>query len=289
MTIDLTNDIKEARSIIEPVALRLRGLGQLWHIFFMAHKVAIAFFEARSAGQNSMEAHLVFTKALVIDYGKPFTPNRSQALEALDKSYLKTLMANDIHGNLLELRHKMVAHIDDGFETQQVVVMGTTVANNIANPKRLEKVFVGMGARVEMLGAPWWLDDTSTIEAIRDHIAACAEATGAQIRESATLLVKMARRYGHVFHELEDLVAIQELEGNEESKRFPDQHEGEITAARPIELQIGRQNVASMVTRYDSTPEQLEETRQNGFRIILEDQGKGMYRQTVSFLDWQSV
>lgn len=170
MTIDLTAAANEARLNVEPVALRLRGLGQLWNVFFMAHKVAVAFCESRAAGQCGPEAHIAFTKALVIDYGKPFTANRSRTLRALDRSYLDGLVDSDIHGKLMELRHKMVAHIDEGFETQNVIVIGSTTINNIPNPKRLEKVFVGFGARVEMLGAPWWLEDSSTIEAIRDHI-----------------------------------------------------------------------------------------------------------------------
>ena len=254
----------------------------------MARKVADAFCDARAAGDCSTESHLAFTKALVIDYGKPFTGNRSAPLRALDKSFLDELQARDIHLKMMELRHRMVAHIDDGFETQQVVVIGTTVPNDIPNSKRLNNVFVGMGARVEMLGALWWLEDTATIECIRDHIEACAEATAAQIRESATTLVANVRLYGHVFRELDDLIQIQELADGDESKRFPEQHEGQITAPTPTELQIGRQNVASMVTRYDSTPEQLEETRQNGFRILMNDQGEGTHQWTVSFLDWQA-
>lgn len=97
----------------------------------------------------------------------------------------------------------------------------------------------------------------------------------------------MSRQYGHVFDQLADLVTIQEIDGDKESRRFPDQHEGEVTAPRPVELQIGRQNVASMITRYDSNPEQLRETQNNGFRILLEDQEFGILRATVSFLDWQ--
>lgn len=289
MTIDLSSDVERARSELQPMVYRLQGLAQLWLIFLIAHRMAKSFRDSRQSGRCGPEAHLAFTKAIVIDYGKPWTNNRSAAMRALDLSFLDDLVAKDVHEDLMELRHKMVAHIDEGFETQEVVVIGRSFSNNIPTPRRLTEVFVAMGTRIEMLGAPWWLDNSDTIEQILEHIGCCRDETGAQIRALSQTLVETSRSYGHVLQKMTDILSIQETDGGVSSGRFPDQHEGSIVAEQPVELRIGRQNVASMVTRYDSTPPQLEKTQQNGFRITVEGQEEsGNYTFQVSFLDWQA-
>ena len=290
MPADLTHSVTKARKEIKPLVERIKGLIQLSVIFETADIMAKAFYGIRDGSSpcKGMEVHLAYTKAIVIDYCKPWTGNRSIALKNLDKSFLSALTESPIHTCLMELRHKMVAHIDEAFETQGVTLIGATVKNNAPMPNRLTDIYVPLASRVDVLGAPWWINDTSTILQIKTHIEKCKEITRLETSNSNYKLVDMSRKHAHVLKHMSDLISLSDLENNGQPISYPDISEGTISANTPIELSIGRQNVSSLVARYDFVPPYPKEsTVENGFRISYPSNSEAEPRSfSVSFLDW---
>tara|TARA_B110000116_G_scaffold259981_1_gene262626 strand:+ start:100 stop:1032 length:933 start_codon:yes stop_codon:yes gene_type:complete len=268
MALNLSTDIQEAKDILEPKGLELRGLLQLWNILTSSDTMCSAFI--RDFDNLNYETKLAFTKSIIVDYGKPWSGNRSTAIKSIMVSkqfpFLNpTIAKSNIHNELGELRNKMVAHIDEGYESLGITLRGTTMAN--INPRRaqdpgtIDELFMPFSVRIESGRGMWWLNDKGKINEISVHIKECIEETGKEISKKATDFRNLCFEHAHVLKSIPDVVSIEEfapISGTAENPTFNYESSANLgirfslTPATAITL--GDSNIQSTVGIYEPAP-----------------------------------
>lgn len=273
-------EIVSARKELDPLIREIKGLCFMG--FSLENTRVLAnYFAANVETMTGYEPRLAFTKAIVVDYGRLWKKAENQFVQKLDKSFYD-LENTPVHNELIEIRDKLVAHVDKGYETLAVVLDGTTVTNDVPRENRHESVFLGMSLRGEGKGFLWWINNVDTVQRIADHIEKYRQLTYEKLKATTQVCLEVSQRYGHVIRELEDIVAFREFEdqGGGERRQL-DIIEGSIQAPDEKELKIGRLNLTATISLYASgvfIPS--EEVRTAGYVFTI-DEGKF----NVAFID----
>ena len=299
---DLTADIEDARIHLEPLALRLRGLFQLWTIFTTAESMANAY--VRDQKNLQWEAHMAFTKAVIVEYAKPWSGRNGKALKStLDTSknipfLLPVTDASGTHNAMLELRNRMAAHIDEHFESIGVTFRGIAIAN--ANPHRpqdpgtLDNVFLPVAPKMESIRGMWWIEDTAKWKEISDHISKCKIATQEQLAEEARDLRNECFDHMHVLNKMTDLIlmeAISPTVNPPTAHQSYDIQSGQnltptINIGAPQKTKLGDQHIKAVVTIFEPSPSLPGDTevKGRGYRLTLpEPDANGQAQWNVQF------
>jgi len=145
----------------------------------MARTSVIAL--AEKFEQLDMTVHQALLNNLVINYCRPFVSNRAK--DGATRTYPLRLVAGadgfdrDIHAQLLELRHKMVAHSDDDYLDARFTGEAVVISKS-DDPSSARKVPVRVGAITIAL---WGLSDKAVAERYRAHVAAAVGAAEQRI------------------------------------------------------------------------------------------------------------
>ena len=291
---DLTDDIAEAKTSLEPYCSRLLGLIQLLNIFISAKQMAAAYIS--NFEQLSYQAKLSFTKGIVVDYAKPWTGNRSSALKAIETSkgydFLGEVEHNAIHGEILELRHRLIAHIDEGYEGLSITLAGGSVLN--INPNRprdegtLEDVFIPTVVRLGSVRGMWWIENLDKLNEMLQQINFALTTTQNEITSSSKAFLHESLNFMHVLKEIPDIVNIHEFpsaEFNVTVQKYAE-NPGSLNIDAPVTLKFGDGNIQSLLVVYESTPgfEQGLTVDGKGYSFIIgEEQHDGKLQMKVVF------
>jgi hypothetical protein len=263
---DLTEDIVEAREILAPYCSRLLGLIQLWNIFTSAKQIADVYIS--NFDQLSYQAKLSFTKSIVIDYAKPWTGNRSTALNAIKSSrsydFLHEVEGSPIHEEILELRDRLIAHIDEGYEGLSITLAGGTIVN--VNPHRprdegtLADVFIPTVVRLGSIRGMWWIESPDKLKDMLQQIELALTSTQNEIASCAKTF-------------LEESLNFPSAEFNITVQKYAD-NPGSLNIDAPVTLEFGDGNIQSLVAVYESTPgfDQSTTVEGKGYRFIIGDE-----------------
>jgi hypothetical protein len=299
--LDLSADIAEARAILEPASIHLRGMFQLWNILTTANKMCEAFI--RDFDNLSYEAKLAYTKGIIVDYFKPWSGNRSKALKKIINSRGEILFLNAIliksntHNALKELRNKMVAHIDEGYESLAVTLRGATIKNVLANrpqqPGTLNEVFIPFAVKIESGRGIWWIDNKAKLAEIQTHIDECLQATRVELSKLATDFRNLCFQHIHVIKSLPDVVSIEEFSPiTASSGNLSYHYKASATLAITFSFKpatstkLGDSNIQGLVGFYEPAPSLPSNIKVDGkgYRLKLpEPDANGTVQYTVTF------
>jgi hypothetical protein len=297
----LAKDARKADVELRPFVKSLCGHFQLWNIFTSALKMTEAF--ARDFNTLSYEAKLAYSKAIIVDYAKPWSSNNSKPLKSLiDENgkitFLESVINNShTHSALVELRDKLVAHIDHGFEGLGVSIRGATIGNNPQNrtqdPGTLDNVFVPVSIVIENARGIWWIDDPEGIREIEQHLQNCITETQHSLSKLATEFRDKCFEHAHVLNRLEELFQIRELEEKDSDIPYHKNYEFERSStlnekfhiSNPKETKFGSSRINTLVGRYEpdpSLPSDLD-LEGRGYRLIIKDNSNGTVNWNVIF------
>ena len=265
-------EVKNARKELDPIIREIKGLNFMGMSLQNTKTMSDYYYDNLKI--LGFETCMAFTKAIIVDYGRLWKSTSNKYISSLDKSFFPS--NSPVHDELLELRDKLVAHPDKGFETMEIRAGGTTVKNDRYDPNTHQEVFVTLNARAEIIGSMWWIKDSHTMLRIRDHIRSFLDCVFKRLKEIAKLFVSTCQKYAHVIKELNDLFSIREFEdqGNGQ-RRQPDISEGSLKASEPKPLKIGRTNLVATVSIWESMSHLPKgKVRGPGFTIEISPDGK---------------
>ena len=276
---DLKKEIKDARKELDPMAREIKGLG-----FFgmsLQNTKTMADYYVENLSNLKHEACMAFTKAIIVDYGRLWKKTNNKFIDRLDKGFFPTNAP--VHDELLQLRDKLVAHPDKGFESLALRVGGLTVVNESADSNTHGSVFVTLNTRIEVIGAMWWVKDIDTAKRIRDHISTYHRITYEKLRDVARKFIFSCQRRAHVLKELDDLFSIRDfVDQGRGQRRRPDISEGPIHACEPKELKIGRTNLVGTIGIYESG-DHISSDKVKGLGFTIEFRNDGKLNVTFPF------
>lgn len=256
----------EARVELEPLIKRLKGLYQILMIFGEAHNIAKAYVETYEGLPHQLK--IACSKSIITTYSKLWTQNRSEHLRNLDKTFLDSLVGEQIHSALIQLRHKMTAHIDDSYEGYGVVVSGPLIENDRKDDGTYDRLRIPMVVRLESSGVFWWIENLDKITEIRDHFEKCAEETVKEIKKVASDFRGALLKYVPILDNLTDLFAIREMNDKGDNNfEIKDIADGNLSTDNVLDLEIDRINLKSMVAIREMLPEGDLNFRGNGYVI----------------------
>jgi len=289
----LNRDAKIAEKELRPFVKSLCGHFQLWNILSSAKIMSEAF--ARDFNSLSYESKLAYSKAIIVDYAKPWSGNNSKPLKSLiddvgNIPFLEPIIINsDVHKELRELRDRLVAHIDHNFEGLGVSIRGSTLENNPQAIGTIEGVFFPVSVVIESSGGIWWIDDLNSIENIDHHIQRCIFATQSSLSQTAMEFRNKCLEHAHVLNKLGNLFSLRELEkkdtdiANDINAHYDNSsisNDGfDISERR--ETKFGSNRIQSLLGRYEpaaNLPSTLDLVGK-GYRVIL----KGQTGESPSF------
>jgi hypothetical protein len=288
-TVDLTADIAKAQQELERPARDVAGALQLWTCLTAAHRMAAAYVE--DLDQLRYEAKMAYTKAVVIEYWKPWSDNRNNPglQSAANSNELNHLTQTHMHKVLRELRNCVIAHADEAYEGRGITLLGTPVVNDRPelHPRTLPATFVPVKLSVGSSRSLWWLKDGARLAEMRDHIQRCNEAATQRIHVAARYLLKVCLDHIHVLEHV-DLFTLEPLEVTSlRQVRVPDSGQTRELPelSQPIALKVGDEHVQSLVTVYSPSAYIPQvEVRGDGFILkVFPGQDTTSLRFTVSF------
>ena len=263
----LMPDIAPAQAATSVHAKRLRGLLQLWNIFKDARDAAASLvtdFAILSPHHRS-----VFSKALVVDYAKPWLGNRGQDLRALlngsdEISFLSHIIsASGTHAALQELRNKIVAHSDEGYESVGIAIKAARSVNipqhQPRDPGTLSHVHIPLAIRVDSNRA-YAISDKAKLQEILEHIELCLKATAAEISAEAAKLRAVGFQHMHVLEKLTDVFTIELQAQTGTAAHFDvelvtlESFPLVFSGPTPVEPQIGSSSLEYVLTCYEPDP-----------------------------------
>lgn len=296
----IKSDTNAATQALAPYVKRLKGHFQLWNIFTSAQKMSEAYI--RDFNNLSYEAKLAYTKAIIVDYAKPWSANNSKPLKSLfDDSntinFLDSIVnTSHTHEALLQLRNKMVAHLDHGFEGLGVSIRGATIENAPPSGKQegtLDNVFVPVSVVIENARGIWWIDDLDAIKEINSHVLKCVKETQLSLSALATEFRDTCFEYIHVLHHLSDIFEIRELtetvSDTKNHKNFDFQKSNHLNDkfgfSQPKETIFGDNKLNMLVGRYEPDPTLPSniDIKGRGYRLLLKDNDNGTVTWNVIF------
>jgi len=281
---NITVDIESARKILGPQILTLKGLIQAWNIFNTAHVLA-QDYEA-SFDTLSWQAKMAFTKAIVVEYIKPWQSNNGKALKALASNgkinFLQAVISGDtVHKSMNELRQQSVAHTNEAFESLGISFRGVKVLNEPQNRARdagtHESVFFPIAPEFRIARGMWWLNNKDKLGEITSHIETCRNVTADQMKIHAVAVRNECLHHMHVLEHLPDLVSLSPLlpssTGADENPSYDvdaaDDFTGSITMSDPIKTKIGDENIQGLVAVYKPSPTIPAGTKIDGKGYVL--------------------
>jgi hypothetical protein len=264
--------VKEARKELDPIVRELKGL--TFFALSLQNTLKMADFYTNNLDNLGHESCLAFTKAIVVDYGRLWKSTSNKFIKNLDKSFLST--TSRVHEELLELRDRLVAHPDKGFESIEVRISGSTAVNNPRKENTHENVFITLNARAEVKDPMWWINDKNTSIRIRDHIKKYLDLVYKKLSTIGKSLVLACQMHSHVVSELGDIMSTMEYEiENADERKRPNIWDGPFAVSEPHPLKIGRSNLACTIGIWESANYFPKgEVRGPGFVIRVTDVGK---------------
>jgi hypothetical protein len=297
----LNRDARKAKAELAPFVKSLCGHFQLWNIFTSAQKMTEAFI--RDFDSLSYEAKLAYSKAIIVDYAKPWSGNNSKPLNSLvDKTgtidFLQsTKNSPHTHEALIQLRDKMVAHIDHGYEGLGVSLRGSTVFNKHQSrpqdPGTLNGVFVPMSVVIENTRGIWWIEDVKGIQEIDQHIVNCISDTQHSLSSIATAFRAKCFNHIHVLDRLNELFQLRQLEEQPSDSPYQKNFRFERSStmnenfyfSEPKETKFGNSRISALVGRFEpdpTLPSKLD-IEGRGYRLIIKDNSDGKIEWNVVF------
>jgi hypothetical protein len=244
-----------------------------------------------------------FTRAIIIEYIKPWKGNQSKELQSIlvsdEYPFLRPVIANhnDLHEALLEFRDKIVAHVDHGFQSTGVTLRGGTI-NNVDRttgipyqmPNRHDEVFMPLTPRAEIKRANFWIDNKDKWEEILALITESINATNAEMTKAAATFRDLCFEHMPVLKSLQDIVHIEEMdikEGRLNYTRSKEQKEKfKIGDAKPTK--IGDINLNTIYALCDPSPifPKTIEVEGKGYRLTISETVSGESQFDMAFLDY---
>jgi len=264
---DLKKETVQARSQLMPIVQELKGLGFLSMSLQNTKMMSNCFVKNYATFEPAIS--MAFSKAIVVDYGRLWKQTNNKYLTKINMSFLPIGLS--AHNELLELRDKLVAHPDHGFETLELGIGGMTINNDPQAPDTHDNVFVALNTRIEVRGSMWWINDLSTIERINSHIEDCLKYTYDRLKLRAEEFVHLCTHHAHVLKELNDLFSLREFIDDGDGKRTqPDIVQNPLGVSEPKTLKVGRTNLVATMGVYESGSFMpVEKITGNGFIIEL--------------------
>jgi len=281
---NITDDVEIARIILDPQILALKGLIQAWNIFNTAHVLAQDY--ETSFDKLSWQAKMAFTKAIVVEYIKPWQSNNGKALKELAPKgkidFLQAVISGDtVHKSMNELRQQSVAHTNEAFESLGISFRGIRVVDEPKNRARdagtHKSVFFPIVPEFRIARGMWWLNNKDKLREITSHIEACRNETANQMKAKAVAVRDECLHHMHVLEHLSDFVSLTPLSpsntGPDENISYDvgaaDEFTGSITMSTPIKTKIGDENIQALVAVYKPSPTLPAGTKVDGKGYIL--------------------
>lgn len=166
----LHRDEIRARESLEPRLRRLRGLLQMWTSFQSAKVVAEEF--ATQIEKMNMPLLLACTKAVIIDYYRPWSGNFNDDLRSLREGtksnwhypFMDSVTDTSQHHYLEELRNRLIAHADGEYESLGVTIKGAIVKNVPQQAKTIPSVLLPIQITLGNVRGIWWISNEKTVK-----------------------------------------------------------------------------------------------------------------------------
>ena len=251
-----------------------------------AHKLASAF--VRDFSTLTYESKIAYSRSIVVEYARPWSGNQSRYLNSLLNSddeypFLNSVIGDcGLHDSLIELRDKMAAHFDHGYDSYTVKLRGTDIENRPRHgerqPNTIERAFIPISVVVEGSRNLWWIDDLGAVQEIEAHIRNCLVA----IRDSMAFVCEEFRdeslNHLHVLYGLDDCFLLRSIEtesvddSGHKSFRFDRAEEAgeQFALESPKELSFGDAKLNMLVARYESVVRIPDSLKVDGRGYILE-------------------
>ncbi len=266
---DLSRDEYRARIDLEPRLRRVRGLLQIWTNFHSAEIVAREF--AANVDKMNMPLLLACTKAVVVDYYRPWSRNFNGDLKSLRIGgknnwrypFLDSVTNTPEHKYLEELRNQMIAHADSGFEAIGVTAKGVTVPNTPQHARTIASVFLPIQLTLGNVRGIWWIKNRETAKEILAHIEIAKTTAQVELNRVATKFRDACINHMHVLDKIDDVLLTSEIQpdSSEDAKTlsFKLQPFGEsgntpVVSSAPTKTQIGDENLQPLAVVYEPEP-----------------------------------
>ena len=265
----LDRDEIRAREALEPRLKRVRGLLQMWTNFQSAKIVAEEF--ATNIDKMNMPLLLACTKAVIVDYYRPWSGNFNDDLESLRSGtknnwhypFMDSVTDTPQHLYLEELRNRLIAHAHGDYEALGVTVKGAGTQNVPQQPKTIPSVFLPIQLTLGNVRGIWWISNKDTVKEILAHIELAIAAVQEELHRTATEFRDTCIDHMHVLEKLQDIIQLDQLQFNLNQagdklsfdlKPYGESGNVPVTTNAPTQTQIGDQNLQSLVVVYEPDP-----------------------------------
>jgi hypothetical protein len=129
------------------------------------------------------QLRIACTRSFVVDYLKPWSGNYSQQINSLKQNlsgnkwhypFLDQVINTNEHEEFIELRNKIVAHLDQDYEGGGISLKGTVIKNKPINRAKdegtLDQVFLPALTVLTGNRGLWWLSNKDKISEFVEHI-----------------------------------------------------------------------------------------------------------------------
>lgn len=282
------SEIQQARLELEPRIRNIKGLFQYYLMFQTANEIAKEYLEKLT--KCTIPSKIAYSQSIIVSYGKPWTKNENEVLRSTNLKFLDHLKSTKIHQNLMTMRHEVVAHLDDGYEEQAVVLSGTVVPNDVPNPRRLSKLLAPIEIQMDSTGVFFSIDDPVTIAQIWEHTTECAKLTKEQTSNAGRSLLKAVMAHAPVLGELADILTISDSPFTIAQpigiRGYPERN---IAATLPKKFRLGQSDKSPLVAIIRFGNPGAIEIDGNGYKISVSERTDGSASTTVSFRDRRNI
>lgn len=218
----LYEEEKRFRKLLEPNILLIKGLVQTWNCFVCTEEMAKYFYD--NFIEIPFQAKTALTKAIVIEYIKPWQKNNGRALSSVREntkySFIDSVIREThIHKSIDELRQRLVAHTNEEYESISIGFRGADIPNLPTHGERAPRTLSGVRFPVvpviKMRRGIWWIDCREKVGEIQDHARKCKDATQIEIRRRVEELRDICLKNMHVLERCDDIVGFSPLEKSE--------------------------------------------------------------------------
>jgi hypothetical protein len=289
MTIDYQILENQARTELEPVLDRLKGLGLVLSMFFVSEEVG----KELQSGLSGMGtwAKYAATRTMVIEYAKPFGRNDEPAVKRLmlHQSFLDPVTSKPLHAALLDNRNKAAAHLDTNAQLFGVGLIGAEAENEHMSANRFEKLRIPMTVRTDVAIAVN-MTDKGEIQQVLDHVKHARELTEQEIRRTAEDVRDTALDHSPVLDRLSDIVTFTSAiptGGNSYQMQATGRAASPITSQRSQSSTISGMAFLEAVLVSELTPSVEMQVKGNGFRLSSRQTGPRNVEFSATFLDFR--
>lgn len=299
----LERDEIRAREALKPHLSKLRGLLQMWINFSSARDVADEF--ATNFDDLNRALRMACNKALIVDYYRPWSGNHNPDLELLAEGsrrptrypFMDAVTAKPEHEYLKELRNKLIAHAEEGYEAFGVTVKGATVINHPLQERRIPSVFLPVQFILGNVRGISWIKDKGKIKEIKEHIDFAMTEVQKELHKVAAKFHSICIDHMHVLGNLTDVVQIDSMPNSPRpggvGLHFDLKSHGRtgnkpIISSAPTKTMIGDEYLEQFAVVYEHNPGFPDELEVQGrgwrLRVVMDEQGTGSF--DVSFVGY---